>query len=607
MIDVVIFKSRCSPPKLGARQPFLKGLFLILLFLGCLSAGAADPQKPSHEVARPVLLTSELTSLALGPHLDLLEDKTGELTFAEVRDPANKDRFLPIGDESPNFGFTTSTWWARMSLINPYPDAVDVVLRQDYPLIDYLDFWSQDKNGNWTKIATGDRTNFDTRPVNHRVFLFPVRVPPNKIQTFYFRYKTQGAMNIGLFVHSPLDLMNLISEEYLALGIYYGGFIVLTIYNLIMFITVRERTFAHYLLYVVSYGLYMSVHNGLSFQYLWPDNTWMANHSLLILLALSLTGGLQFTRSILISRVASPRLDRISYYLQILCMVCMALSPLVSYHTMIIPLAVLTLVIAVHIFAMAVIALMKGSGASRYYMVAFSSLLIGVVIYMLKTFGILPHNAFTQNAFQIGSLIEMVLLSLAVASRLNEFKRKTYKDALTQLYNRRYFDDQINIEFDRARQHEQPLSMVVIDIDNFKHFNDTFGHAQGDSALKTVAGILNATVRKPNIPCRYGGEEFVLILPQTNHHDVSVLAERIRRRVEKGTKGTLNLTVSLGHATLSRDNFISANDLFVAADFALYTAKENGRNRVIDFDMCESKRTGEHLPPEAVEEVQATP
>ncbi|WP_020407321.1 sensor domain-containing diguanylate cyclase [Hahella ganghwensis] len=604
MIDVVTFK---TSPCLS-RSGILKALFQVLVFL-CLGVQGAVAANPDQQAApHPVLLTSELTEISLASHLSLLEDTTGELTIEDVLEPANDQRFIASGDESPNFGFTTSAFWIKLKVINPYPETVDIILRQDYPLIDYLDFWSQDKEGNWNQIATGDRVEFDQRPVDHRVFLFPVEVPPDSQQTYYFRYQTQGSLNIGLFAHSPLDLMNLIAGEYLALGIYYGGFIVLTIYNLIMFLTVRERTFAHYLLYVVSYGLYMAVHNGLSFQYLWPDNTWMANHSLLILLSLSLMGGLQFTRSILISRVASPRLDRIAYYLQILSLVCMVASPIVSYHTMIVPLAVLTLVIAIHIFAMAVIALMKGSGASRYYMVAFSSLLIGVVIYMLKTFGILPHNAFTQNAFQLGSLIEMVLLSLAVASRLNEFKRKTYKDALTQLYNRRYFDDQINIEFDRARQHEQPLSMVVIDIDHFKRFNDTYGHAQGDSALKTVAGILNATVRKPNIPCRYGGEEFVLILPQTSQHEVSVLAERIRRRVERNTHGSLNLTVSLGYATLENDNFNSANDLFVAADFALYTAKESGRNCVMDFNQCESKRSSEcqhHQQPE--KPVQAAP
>ncbi len=562
-------------------------LTLLVLIWSATTNAASGTSADDKSSADPLLITSELESVGLTPHLALLEDPENKLSFEQVSSPQFNKQFKSTGGESPNFGFTTSTWWVRVTLVNPYSKAMDVIFRQDYPLIDYLDFWSQKADGNWEEISTGDLVKFDQRPIDHRVFLFPHELPADSSQTFYFRFQTQGSMNIGLFVHSPLDLMNMIGEEYLALGIYYGGFIVLMVYNLIMFITVRERTFAHYLLYVLSYGLYMSVHNGLSFQFLWPDNTWLANQSLLILLALSLLGGLQFTRSILMSRVVSPRLDRIAKYLELMTVACLLASPFVKYHAMIVPLAVLTLVIAVQAFTMGIAALMSGSAAARYYVVAFSLLLLGVVIYMLKTFGLLPHNAFTQNAFQIGSLIEMVLLSLAVASRLNEFKRKTYKDALTHLYNRRYFDDQSQLEYEKARQHTQPLSMVVIDIDNFKVFNDTHGHAKGDSALKLVASILLATVRKPNTPCRYGGEEFVLILPQTSPEDVAVLTERIRSTVESETADDFGLTVSLGYATLQNDNFNSASELFIAADFALYTAKETGRNKVVDYRSCD--------------------
>ena len=190
----------------------------------------------------------------------------------------------------------------------------------------------------------------------------------------------------------------------------------------------------------------------------------------------------------------------------------------------------------------------------------------------------------------------MVLLSLAVASRLNEFKRKTFKDALTHLYNRRFFDDQIQLEFEKAQQHSQPLSMVVIDIDNFKIFNDTYGHAEGDCAPRVVASILNATVRKPNTPCRYGGEEFVLILPHTSREEVAVLAERIRFKVEQDTASELGLTVSLGHATFEKGNFNNAGDLFIAADFALYNAKENGRNKVVDYCQCDPAKSARNQP-----------
>ncbi|WKE66241.1 sensor domain-containing diguanylate cyclase [Gallaecimonas kandeliae] len=543
---------------------------------------------PRAQAAAPVAQVSNQTGeLNLVPYLELLDDKDASQSFQQILKPAFNSRFEPLGG-SPNFGFTTSAWWVKVTLGNSTDKPAHLVLRQDYPLIDHLDFWSPDGKGGWQHIATGDRTPFHSRPLNHRLFLFPVQLPPDSQQSFYFRFQTQGALNIGLFAHGTSNMMELASEEYLALGIYYGGFMVLLVYNFIMFLSVREKTFAYYLLYLLSYGLYMSVHNGLSFQYLWPDNPWLANQSLLVLLASSLYWALRFTRTILSSATVSPRADKVAQWLEWLMLACLVLSPFMAYHQLILPLAVLTLVICSHFMVMAVLALLRGSGSARYYMVAFSTLLLGVVVYMLKSFGILPHNFYTQNAFQIGSLIEMVLLSLAVASRLAELKRSSYADALTRLYNRRFFDERMVVEFHKAKVQGLPLSLVVIDVDLFKAFNDQHGHAKGDNALKAVANILSATVRRPNYPCRYGGEEFVLVLPGTDQAAAAVLAERIRAKVAKDTAATFKLTVSLGHATLESGNFECPEDLFEAADFALYQAKQQGRNRVTPFQPDEA-------------------
>lgn len=540
--------------------------------------------------AAPALPVQDLARVKLTPYLELLEDPGGTLSFEDIRGPNNSQRFESLGQQSPNFGFTDSAWWVRFRLDNPGEKAVSTIIRQDYPLIDRLDFWSTDADGHWQQVATGDRLPFDTRPINNRVFLFPVEVPPLGESTYYLRFETQGAMNIGLFAHGSNDLIDLISTEYLALGVYYGGFIVLLIYNLIMFVTVRERAFAHYLLYVLSYGLYMSVHNGLSFQYLWPNNTWLANQSLLLLLALSLLGCIRFTRTILSSASLAPTSDRIAALMELCMVAAFLVTPFLSYRSLIVPMSVATAVICLHMLLMGSITLWRGSRPARYYMVAFTALLGGVLAYMLKTFGLLPHNDITQNAFQIGSLLEMVLLSLAVGSRINELRQRGYIDALTQLHNRRYFNDQVASEFYRARRRKLPLSLVVLDIDKFKTFNDSHGHAQGDLALKAVARTLATSLRKPNCPCRYGGEEFVVILPNTTEAQVAVLAERIRREVEQSTAASFKLTVSVGHATLDDSNFGNPLDLFVAADFALYAAKEGGRNRVVDYRSCESKR-----------------
>ncbi|GGO77467.1 hypothetical protein GCM10011348_07070 [Marinobacterium nitratireducens] len=564
----------------------------VLLLLSALVPGLSLAAGQA-ESATGALDMRGIERVKLDPWLELLEDTGGRLRFEDVSKPGQAQAFHALGERAPNFGFSDSAWWVRFRLANPSQRPLSVVIRQDYPLIDHVDFWSRDESGLWQRVTTGDRLPFDSRPINNRTFLFPVELPAGSESTFYLRFESAGPVNIGLFAHDTTNLFDLITHEYLAMGIYYGGFIVLLVYNLIMFLTVRERAFLEYLLYVLSYGLYMSVHNGLSFQYLWPGNAWLANQSLLLLLALSLLGCIRFTRTILTTESLAPLADRIARLLEVSMVLAFALTPFVEYRTLIVPMSFATALICLHMLLMGVLALWRGSRPARYYMVAFTALLSGVLAYMLKTFGLLPHNVYTQNAFQIGSLIEMVLLSLAVGSRIGELRDRGYLDALTQLHNRRYFNDQVAKEFYRARRRKRPLSLLVLDIDHFKQFNDRFGHARGDQALKAVAQVLATSVRKPNMPCRYGGEEFVVILPNTSESQVQVVAERIRREVEASTAETFKLSVSIGHATKAPGVFGNPQDLFIAADFALYTAKDGGRNRVVGYRDCESKREGD--------------
>ena len=211
----------------------------------------------------------------------LYEDTSGQQDFAVAREQS----FMPASQRGTNFGFSRSAWWVRVQLANQGDRDREVLLRQDYPLIDHLDVWTQDANGRWQVVRTGDLRPFSTRPIAHRDFVFPVRLAKGEVRTVYLRYQTSGALNIGLSLASPHQLIENISLEQLAYGAYFGGFGVLFFYNLFIFLTVRDRAFFYYLLYALSYGLYFGVHNGLSFQFLWPDSPIWGNQALLVLLA----------------------------------------------------------------------------------------------------------------------------------------------------------------------------------------------------------------------------------------------------------------------------------------------------------------------------------
>ena len=162
---------------------------------------------------------------------------------------------------------------------------------------------------------------------------------------------------------------------------------------------------------------------------------------------------------------------------------------------------------------------------------------------------------------------------------LNELKRLSTTDALTDVYNRRHLDACLKQEMERARQTGQPISVIMLDVDHFKKFNDTYGHDQGDRVLKATGQVMKLAVRKYDIPCRYGGEEFTVILPATDVEGTLAVAERLRKDVEAMEVDGLKVTVSLGVASFPEIAVDTPEALVMAADAALYRSKEAGRNR----------------------------
>jgi diguanylate cyclase (GGDEF)-like protein len=191
------------------------------------------------------------------------------------------------------------------------------------------------------------------------------------------------------------------------------------------------------------------------------------------------------------------------------------------------------------------------------------------------------------------TLTESQLRALEALSRqtvaLLEMRRLTadletisLTDSLTGLFNRRAFDEKLLEEHQRSSRSRQPFSLLLIDVDNFKQYNDAFGHQSGDNVLEDVARILQYTVRNYDMAARYGGEEFGIILPDTEHAGAMELAERLRRAIERAEWVNRKVTVSVGVATLGFGQAVPV--LIEEADRALYTAKEQGRNCVVSAD-----------------------
>ncbi|MCF7802917.1 MAG: diguanylate cyclase [Candidatus Marinimicrobia bacterium] len=207
-------------------------------------------------------------------------------------------------------------------------------------------------------------------------------------------------------------------------------------------------------------------------------------------------------------------------------------------------------------------------------------------------------NSYTTEEIRLfATFSARVALVLHVINNLEVFqqvKELAIKDSLTGLYNRRFFEEQIQKEIERSQRYENPLSFLILDIDHFKSVNDTYGHLNGDEIIKNLAWIIRDSSRNIDIPIRYGGEEFAMILPETNIEGAQIFAERLRKRIEEhafeltgdAAKNTpeIQITVSIGISHLAKEEHVNTQDLVEQGDKALYYAKESGRNRVIDYD-----------------------
>jgi diguanylate cyclase (GGDEF)-like protein len=191
------------------------------------------------------------------------------------------------------------------------------------------------------------------------------------------------------------------------------------------------------------------------------------------------------------------------------------------------------------------------------------------------------------GAFLIVLLVHINQIVMALTRGNRVLLQQTMSDSLTGLLNRRAFDAELFNGVRRARANRSVISLLVIDIDDFKAYNDGFGHPAGDIALQSVAGAMLASVARPDDACcRIGGEELAVVLPDTTLDGATAVAERIRRSVanlriaHSAQSGLVTMTVSIGAASTETDASLSADGLFAAADRALYEAKEAGKNRV---------------------------
>lgn len=551
------------------------------------------------------------------------EDTKGITSFADVMEKEQQSLFRDPGENGLSFGWVDNPYWFKLS-IDQVDTGSELLLEIPWPLLDEIVVYIVDSQKNLIQThKLGDHTGFSERPIFDSHFVVPIDFRKNQIGEIYFKVNTTSSLQLPLRFWTQKEYFKHRATYYTVQGIFYGLLIVMIFYNLFIYFSTKRVAYLHYVCFVASFGTLQAGLKGAGFQFLWPNVPGLNDYAIALGGSMSLLFLTLFARSFLQLNEA-PSLKKINDYMIAVATLFIAASFILDYRTIITPLTLVVLASSLMVIVKAIYRYQQGFHEARYYLVAWVVMVTGCFIYLFKQLGLLPVNFFTENSMQIGSAMEILLLSLALADRLNtlrvgledanqklemEVSDRTRElvlamqklgeansklaltsitDGLTGLRNRYHFDIALEKEIDRINRNKTTVSLILLDIDHFKSINDRWGHQIGDKVLQFASHTLDKNCkRKTDIICRYGGEEFAIILPDTNLENASEVARKVCKHIKNTDfiqgDDVIPVTVSVGVATTSSIDSLDTNLLVRAADIALYNAKEDGRNCVHIF------------------------
>ncbi len=370
----------------------------------------------------PVILQEDIKQYPLGLHLEYLEDSDGHRTIDQVRsmDSSAWVRSMAL---VPNFGFSRSVFWVRVKLHSRFPVEKKMILEIASAILDYLDLYFV-QDGVVTAYRTGERLPYHSRPVDHRNFIFNFSIAPARDIQILIRVANHDGIHeaLPLIVWQPEAFRKYDANLNLILGIYLGILLIMIFYNLFVYFSVRDPGYLFYVLYIFCFASFFFAYHGLAFQLLWPESPWMANHSLFLFGNMSAIFLVFFVVTFLNLKDYSRTLRNL-FGLFALAFLCGFLSNFfVKYSTTAVLLIGTTLPGTALIFIASFYCWKKGHKSSKYLILAFTVFLLGAFFIFLKISAALPSNFFTENALFFGSAMEVTLLSLGLADRINSMK-----------------------------------------------------------------------------------------------------------------------------------------------------------------------------------------
>ncbi|WP_416306523.1 diguanylate cyclase [Neptunicella sp. SCSIO 80796] len=573
-----------------------------------------------------------------------LQDDDNQYRIEDIQMLADS-AWQPVPSEQLSFGMTTASFWFSFS-VNHLDQAKKWLLESEYPLLDHLDLWFYTESDLLAEYHLGDALPFNQRNILNERFLVPLPETNQPVRVIVHA-QTSGAMKLPLNIWDEASYMLFSGEHNLMTGLFFGFIAALALSNFFFFATTGSVNFLIYSAFTLCLGLTLATLQGLTFKYLWPDSVWLQSKSIAVLANATCLFAVVFTYRLLDIGQHSRTIHRLLRYLAA-SFALSSLAALFIPYSLFVKVFLVALSLCILLLSIACLWLcIKRVRLARIYTLAWIPLLASALLASLDTLDYISLSVRADYLLMVGATIETTLFALvlaldygqqrqqfmdahnqALASErelrltqekvnavqlqareeleysvgertleleiaLRELSDKNREleeintiDALTGIRNRRYFDRKYIAEVRRSRREQTELSIAMVDIDHFKQVNDQYGHMVGDECIRFVAQTIAAIVKRPSDDvCRYGGEEFAILLPNTDQSGAISLLEQLTETFRKTpvstAAGDIKLTISSGIATsviqLEQNDF----NLLESADKALYQAKNEGRDRIV--------------------------
>ncbi|KPP96908.1 diguanylate cyclase [Marinobacter sp. HL-58] len=496
-------------------------------------------------------------------------------------------------EQSPtNFGLTQDEVWLAFELSTPEQVPERIFLEVGHASLDDVNFYLLENDELVAHQRSGDTLPFSEKPVSHRNHVFPLSLSAASQYQIFVSVRSEGTLTVPVTLWQGDSLWRSDQYAYATLGLYYGLLIALLIYNLFLFFSLRDVLYLTYVGFIACLAIGQAGLSGLTGHFLWPDSPWLVHLSPTAGVAAAGVFGALFVQRFLAGTPARLKLGWLMPCISVAYGLTFLTAAAGFYAMAAVAVNLLSMVFAVAALMMGAVSLWRKEPGARFFVLAWVSFLLGVLVIALHNVGVLPSNGFTTNALMIGSAMEMLLLSLALADRTRELEttnrqlwanqqvleRQANHDALTGLANRKLLQDRLTGAKARARRSGESFALVVVDLDKFKEINDTHGHSAGDEVLVSVSNKLKALTRSSDTVARIGGDEFVLLLEGLKKGgDLSRLKNNLSLIgdmpivLEDGPEVRVGLSIGVA---MYPDDTSNIDNLFSQADADMYRDKQ---------------------------------